>query len=80
MGFQDECYNYLNSNQFSVVTVDSIPMTEEAKVPTISAIPDGTVDFEKGYYHDVYVLLQFNKEDCVDRKEEKSEMEADTDE
>ena len=39
---------------------------------------DETVGLEKGYYHGVYVLLQFNNEYGVDRKQEQIEMGADT--
>ena len=31
---------------------------------------------EKGYYHDVYILLHFNKEDGVNRRENNSDMES----
>ena len=41
--------------------VEKIPVTEEYDVTKISVIPDETVDFEKGYYHGVYVLIDFNK-------------------
>ena len=33
---------------------------EEPKVPTIPEIPEEQVTSEKGYYHGVYVILQFN--------------------
>ena len=39
-------------------------------------IPGEAVDLDKGYYHGVYVLLNFNKEDDVDRKDEQADMEA----
>ena len=39
-------------------------------------IPDKAVDLDKGYYHGVYVLLNFNKEGNVDRKDEEAYMEA----
>ena len=44
-------------------------MEEEPEVPTIPEIPDETVPLEKGFYHGVYVMLHFNKEGGVDRKE-----------
>ena len=47
--------------------LDKRPMTEEAKVTTISAIYDDTIDLDKGYYNGVY-FNAFNKEDIVDSK------------
>ena len=41
-------------------------------------IPDEAVDLDKGYYHGVYILLKFNKEDDIDRKGDQSNMEEDT--
>ena len=78
--FQDGYEKDLTSNQLTLVTVDKIPVTEEAKVPTISVIPDETVDIEKGYYNGVYVLLQFNKEDGVNRRGAQVDRETDPDE
>ena len=43
MRFQDNCENNMNLNQLTFVTVDRIPMTKEAKLPKISAMPDETV-------------------------------------
>ena len=37
----------LRLNQLSDVTVERIPDTKEAEVPTISTIPDKTVDLDK---------------------------------
>ena len=45
MRFQDNSENNMNLNQLTFVTVDRIPMTKEAKLPKISAMPDETVDF-----------------------------------
>ena len=47
-------------NQPTIRTVDKIPMTEESEVPTISTKYEEAVGLEKGYYHGVYVLLNFN--------------------
>ena len=44
---------------------------EEPDVTTIPEIPEEQVNSEKGYYHGVYVIINFNKEDGVDRKEDK---------
>ena len=44
-------------------------MEEEPNVPTINEIPDKKVNPEKGYYHGVYVIIHFNKEGGVYRKE-----------
>ena len=49
----------LITNQISAVTVQRIPDTKEAEVPTISSIPDDTVDLDNQYYHGFYVLLKF---------------------
>ena len=53
MRFQDGCEKDLTSNQLAAVTVERIPVTEEAEVPTISVIHDETIDLEKGHYHGV---------------------------
>ena len=47
MVFNDGREKDLTSNQLTAVTVYMIPMTKEAKVPTIFAIPDDTVDLYK---------------------------------
>ena len=70
----------MTSKKLTVATVDRIPVTKESKVTTISAMPDETVDPEKGYYHGVYVLLHFNNYDGVYRKEDQAEMNEDPDE
>ena len=38
-------------------------------MPTIPEIPEDQVTLEKGYYHGVYIILHFNKEYGVNRKE-----------
>ena len=63
--FQDGCEKDLALNQLTALTVYMIPINKEAKVLKISTKPKEEVDFEKGYYHGVYVLLKFNKEDGV---------------
>ena len=52
-------------------------MTKEAEAPTISVIPDDTIDMDKGYYHGVYVLLNLTNKKVVDRRDYQEEMEAD---
>ena len=42
--FQGGCEKYQTSNKLDPVTLDSIPVTEEAKVPTIYAMHDDPVD------------------------------------
>ena len=42
----------------------------------ISTIMIETVNFDKGYYCGVYVLLQFKMEYGFDRKEEQADIEA----
>ena len=44
MGFQDICEKDLTSNQLTIVTLEKIPMNEEPEVPTISVVPDETVN------------------------------------
>ena len=44
MGFQDICEKDLTSNQLTIVILGKISMNEEPKVPTISVVPDETVD------------------------------------
>ena len=48
---------------------ESMPNTEEAKAPTIYVVAVETIDLDKGYYHGVYVLLQYKKDDGVGIKE-----------
>ena len=42
-------------------------------------MPVGTVDFDEGLYQEIYVLLNFKKEDDVNRMEEKMQIKADPD-
>ena len=44
MRFNYECDKYLTLNQLTIMKVEKISMTEEAKEPTISVIPDETID------------------------------------
>ena len=39
-------------------------------MPTVYAIPDEKIYLEKGYYNYVYFLLQFNRENSVNSKDE----------
>ena len=57
MRFQYECEKKMTSNQLNNMTVNRIPMTEEAYVPNISETTDKTVDLEKKYCYFLYVLL-----------------------
>ena len=59
--------------------VEKSPIEEEPEVPTIPEIPEEQVTSEKGYYHGVYVILNFNKEEGVDRKEEQEDAEQNLD-
>ena len=67
--FQDGFEKELISNQLTFVKIESMPNTEEAKVPAIYVVAVETIDLDKGYYHGVYVLLQYKKEDGVGIKE-----------
>ena len=62
------------------MTVDKNSVTKEVKVPTIYEIPDETIDFEKGSYHGLCVLMHFKKEGDINRKEYQADIEADKDE
>ena len=66
--FQYGCEKYLTSNQLAIVILQKSLVEEETKVHMIPEIPKEQVTPEKGYYHDVYVILHFNKEEGVDRK------------
>ena len=48
--------NDMDSNKLIIMKLYQRPVTKEAKVTTISAIPDEKADLEKIYYHGVYVL------------------------
>ena len=54
-------------------------MYKESMAPTIDEIPDDTVDLDIVYYHYTCVLTNFNKEDGVNRKEDRKYMEVDLD-
>ena len=43
-------------------------------------ILDESIYLEKGYYHSVYVMLHFNNQGVVYRKEEQANMDPDPDE
>ena len=77
--FQDGCENDMTSNQLTILIVENSPVEKELEVPTITEIPDDTFTSEKVYYHGVYVMLHFNKEDGVDRKYEQVEVEVEVD-
>ena len=49
-------------------------------MPRILEIPEEQVTLEKGYYHGVYVILNFSTEEGVDRKEEQADIGQDPDE
>ena len=78
--FQDGCKKNLTSNQLTAVTAQKIPMYQEPEVPTISVIPDNTVDSEKGWYHGVYAMQYFTKDNGFNRKQEQVDMNPDPDE
>ena len=66
--FQDGCEKYLNPNQLDVMTVENILMNKESGVPTMTVIPNRAIDFEKGYYNYVYVIIHFKKDDYFNWK------------
>ena len=63
MSLKGGCEKGLALKQLNIVTLDKIPVTEEPEWTTISVMPDDTIGLEKGYYHGVYVLINFRK-DC----------------
>ena len=72
--FQDGCEKNMTSNQLTAVTVEKRPVHEEPEVPTIDVIPDEKVYPEKVFYHGVHILLHFNKDDGVNRKEDQADI------
>ena len=70
MIFQYGSYKDLTSNKLTIMTVEKIPVTKEYEVPMIYVIPDVTNILEKGYYHSVCVILQFNKDECGTSKKD----------
>ena len=74
--FKYGCDKYPPLNQINSVTVDRIPTNKESKVPKISLITDGSVVLDKGYYHGVYILIYFNKQDGFYRNYQQVEIEA----
>ena len=72
--FQDGCEKGLTSNQLTVATLEKSTAEGETYLPRIGVIPDDTFTPQKRYYHSVYVLLNFNKKNNVDRKEEEADM------
>ena len=78
--FQNGCKNNMSMNQLTVVIIEKIPVEEEPEVSTIPEIPEDQAEKEKGYYRCVYVMLWFKKEVGVYSKEEKADVDDDTDE
>ena len=67
----------LTSNQLIIGIAEKSLVTEESEAPTVYMIPNENTDIQKGYYHGLYILLKFKKEDGVDRTEKQADMEAD---
>ena len=72
--FQDGCEKGLTSNQLTVATLEKSTAEGETYLPRIGVIPDDTFTPQKRYYHSVYVLLNFNKENGVASKEQEVDM------
>ena len=70
----------MNSNQLTIVIVENILVEKEPKVLTNHEIPEEQVTLEKGYYHGIYVILNFKKEVDVESKEDQADVEYNTDE
>ena len=77
--FQDGCDNYLTSLKLTNVKIGRRLGTKEAEVPIVLTKPKEAVDLDKGYYHGIYVFLEFNKDDEIYKKEEDKDMEDDPD-
>ena len=60
--------------------VDKRLVEEEPEVTKIPDIPGEQVTSDKGYYHGVYFIINFNKENDVYRKEEHVDVVQDNDE
>ena len=67
-------------NQLTTMILDNSLMEEETKVPMIPEIPKEKVTSDKVSYDGVYVILNFNKEDGVERREEQLDVEQNPDE
>ena len=78
--FQDGCENNMFSNQLTIVIVEKIPEEKEPEVFKNPEIPEEQVKMEKGYYHGIYVMLQFKKDVGVEIMEEQADVEDDPDE
>ena len=70
--FQYECKKDLTSNELTILIVENIPVEEEPEVPMIIEIPEEQVTLEKRYYHNVYVIINFIREEVVERTEDKA--------
>ena len=72
--FQDGCEKDMILNQLTILKVEKTPLSIESEVPTIDVIPDDSIDLEKGCYQGVYVILYFNNEGDIDRKEDQVDI------
>ena len=68
------------SNQLTIVIVENILEDKEPEFFTNTEILEEQVKTEKGYYQCVYVIIWFNNDFGVESKDEKADMEDDTDE
>ena len=55
-------------------------MNTDSELTTLSEMNEETVYLQKVYYNGVYVLLNFNNQDGIDRKEYQADMGANLDE
>ena len=74
--FQDGRDKDMTLNQLTSMKVYLSPRTKKSEVTTLSMKPEAEADLEKVYYYGAYFLLQFNREYCVGRKKDKTEMQA----
>ena len=66
-------------HQLTFVILYRSTVTKEAKAPMVFTKPEYVIYLAKGYYHGVYVFLEFNKEDDIYTKDKDTEMGDDLD-
>ena len=59
--FKDKHGNNLSSNQFNIMIVERKLEEKEPEIFAIPGIPEEQVEFEKGYYRCVYIIIWFKK-------------------
>ena len=78
--FQDGCEKDITLNWLTIGILEKFPVDKEPKAPKITVKPDAEVELEKGWYHVVYAMQYFTKDDGFYRTEDHADMESDPDE